>query len=126
VIDDPGGVAVPVSSGGGGSSSSSSGGGPCFIATAAYGSYMADDAMVLRKFRDRHLLSNSVGKRFVNLYYRYSPPIADYVAQHETLKAATRITLMPIVYSIKYPFVLGSLIVLSGVIVVISRRRTRK
>lgn len=120
VIDDPGGVGLPVGGGG-----ASAGGGACFIATAAYGSYMAEDVMVLRKFRDRHLLSNSLGKGFVNLYYRYSPPVANYIAEHDKLRTATRITLIPIVYSIKYPFVFGSVIIMGGVIAVLSRRRTR-
>jgi hypothetical protein len=33
--------------------------------------------MVLRKFRDRYLLTNAPGKAFVRFYYKHSPPIAD-------------------------------------------------
>ena len=79
---------VPGKNGGGG-------GGGCFIATAAYGSYMADDVMVLRKFRDEYLLANSAGRAFVKFYYTYSPPIADYRAQQDGLRALTRATLAP-------------------------------
>jgi subtilisin family serine protease len=73
------------------------GGGGCFIATAAYGSYEAPYVKILRKMRDRFLLTNAAGKAFVNLYYTYSPPIADIIANHHRLKIAVRIGLLPLV-----------------------------
>ena len=76
---------------------SGGGGGGCFIATAAYGSYMEPHVMILRKFRDRFLLENSIGKAFVNFYYKYSPPIADYIAKHDSMRTAVRLSLFPVV-----------------------------
>ena len=73
------------------------GGGGCFIATAAYGSMMEPHVKILRNFRDRFLLHNSMGKGFVGLYYAYSPPIADFIENHDSLKAMVRISLLPIV-----------------------------
>ena len=73
------------------------GDGGCFIATAAYGSYMEPHVKILRDFRDTYLLHTRLGRLLVNAYYRYSPPIADYIAQHSILKAVARIGLAPVV-----------------------------
>jgi bacillolysin len=82
-------------SGGGGTSNS--GGGGCFIATAAYGTSMADDVRYLRAFRDQYLLTNKAGKWFVAHYYRLSPPIADKLREYDALRAVVRAALTPLV-----------------------------
>jgi len=84
---------VPPSSSG----SSGGGGGGCFIATAAYGSYLHKDVRTLRTFRDRWLLTNRPGQAFVALYYRLSPPVARIISEHDSLKILVRLFLAPII-----------------------------
>ena len=52
---------------------------------------------VLREFRDRFMLTNCVGRTFVDLYYTYSPPMADFIANHDTVRLMVRWSLLPIV-----------------------------
>jgi len=70
-------------------------GGGCFIAAAAFGSSLEHHVQALRDLRDRYLLTSSIGKGFVFLYYRFSPPIADFIAKNEVLRAVVRICLYP-------------------------------
>lgn len=69
----------------------------CFIATAAYGSRMQPHVKVLREFRDRFLITNSVGKASVDLYYAYSQPVADFITRHDTVRLMVRWGLLPLV-----------------------------
>jgi hypothetical protein len=74
-----------------------SGGEGCFIATAAYGSYLDSHVDTLRGFRDQYLETNPLGSAFVSLYYKVSPPMADFIEKHPALKPIVRAELMPAV-----------------------------
>jgi len=69
----------------------------CFIATAAYGTPMAEEIQILRQFRDEYLLTNPLGQALVDLYYRVSPPIAEFITGHPSLKPIVRAGLLPVV-----------------------------
>jgi hypothetical protein len=69
----------------------------CFIATAAYGSLLHPHVRVLRDFRDQYLETNRVGRMFVSLYYRYSPPMADVISSHPVLQPVARAALLPVI-----------------------------
>ena len=74
-----------------------SGGGGCFIATAAYGTPLAEDIEILREFRDEYLLTNPLGQALVDFYYRVSPPMAEFITEHPSLKPIVRAGLVPAV-----------------------------
>jgi hypothetical protein len=69
----------------------------CFIATAAYGTPMAGEIQILREFRDEYMLTNPVGSTLVDIYYRVSPPIAEFITEHPSLKPIVRAGLAPAV-----------------------------
>lgn len=100
-----------------------SGSSSCFIATAAYGSWLDPHVLTLREFRDQHLLTNAIGTWFVELYYRHSPPIADYIREREYLRAMIRFILAVIIYAIEYPIMAGLLLLLPLLICVRQGRR---
>ena len=89
--------------------------------------------MILRQFRDEHLLNSSIGRAFVAAYYKTSPQIADFIADHEALKAMTRWGLAPVVglswvavnngLGVALLLMLGSLIMLAGITITVVRYR---
>jgi len=102
------------------------GGGGCFIATAAYGSYLDPHVMVLRHFRDNVLLMNEPGRAFVSFYYAHSPAIAQKISEYEGLRLMTRIALTPVVYAMAYP--IPAIVLLSSILmllIAITKRRRK-
>lgn len=69
----------------------------CFIATAAYGSQLADQVILLKKFRDDYLKNTPIGTRFISCYYKFSPHLAKIIRNHDSAKIITKVLLYPLV-----------------------------
>ena len=75
----------------------------CFIATAAYGTETAPQLDILRDFRDDALLNNALGSRFVDAYYKLSPPVANFIAKNDFVRAIVREVLIdPVVHLLQW------------------------
>jgi len=111
------------------------GGGGCFIATAAYGSYLDSHVETLRDFRDSYMVTNPVGSALVSTYYKLSPPVAEFIDDHPALKPIVRVGLLPAVAmstvainttSAEKVAIVGSLALVSVALAVWLRRRRGK
>lgn len=76
---------------------------PCFLATAAFGSPWHPHVQILRQFRGDILMQSQMGRDFVHWYYRISPPLANWIENHQWARYIISLLLMPIVYSVVYP-----------------------
>ena len=78
--------------------------GGCLIATATYGSEMAPQVQQLRELRDNTLLNTESGTAFMEMfndvYYSFSPIIADYERENSLFKEAVKITITPLISSL--------------------------
>jgi hypothetical protein len=97
----------------------------CFIATAAYGSPLEPHVLALRQFRDRYLQHSTLGRAFIRYYYRYSPPMAAVIAEHDWLRLLVRMLLTPVVLAIAFPLraLLLGLLVATLLLSAVYRRR---
>ncbi len=101
----------------------------CFIATAAYGHYSAEQVQLLRAFRDRYLLTNGPGRTFVAWYYRHSPHWARTLESHDWTKPIVRVALLPAIgiaaFTLKTPPALQWAMVFSLFSLLLLRRHWR-
>ena len=79
------------------------GGGGCLIATAAYGSELAPQVQFLREIRDNTLMSSASGVSFMawfnQIYYYFSPAIADLERESPMFRDMVRVAITPAVYA---------------------------
>ena len=76
-------------------------GGGCLIATATYGSELAPQVQKLRELRDNQLLQTQSGTQFIStfndIYYSFSPYIADYERENPYFKEAVKLAITPMI-----------------------------
>ena len=79
-------------------------GGGCLIATAAYGSEMSPQVQLLREIRDNQLMNTESGSAFMNtfnnVYYSFSPVIADMERESPIFKEIVKVGLTPMISSL--------------------------
>jgi peptidyl-prolyl cis-trans isomerase B (cyclophilin B) len=79
-------------------------GGGCLIATATYGSEMATEVQQLRELRDNTLLTTESGTQFMetfnDIYYSFSPTIADMERENPLFKEAVKLAITPMISSL--------------------------
>lgn len=74
----------------------------CFIATACYNSYDAEEVLILRNFRDRYLNNTILGRLFVKCYYATSPTFVKFMSDSERIKHIIKYKLLnPLVEKLK-------------------------
>jgi len=78
--------------------------GGCLIATATYGSELAPQVQQLRELRDNQLLQTESGTVFMStfndIYYSFSPTIADYERENPLFKEAVKLAITPMISSL--------------------------
>jgi hypothetical protein len=73
----------------------------CIIASAAFGSELAEPVQFLREFRDQEVRSTFAGaefnKAFNSFYYSFSPAVATAIGSSRPMSAFARLFLRPLV-----------------------------
>ncbi|HEY7368087.1 MAG TPA: CFI-box-CTERM domain-containing protein, partial [Nitrosopumilaceae archaeon] len=79
-------------------------GGGCLIATATFGTELASQVQMLREVRDTKVMGTEAGAMFLSgfnqLYYSFSPTIADLERQSPVFKEFVKITITPMLSSL--------------------------
>jgi len=76
----------------------------CLIATASFGSELSSQVQELREVRDRVVLNTKSGTAFMSafnqIYYAFSPTVADFEREHLLFKETVKIIITPLLTSL--------------------------
>ena len=80
------------------------GSGGCLIATAAFGSELSPQVQQLREIRDNVVMQTKTGLAFMTgfnqIYYSFSPTIADWERENSVFREIVKITITPMLSSL--------------------------
>lgn len=76
-------------------------GATCFVASVAYGDPEHSDVVYLRKYRDKTLINNYLGRKFIDWYWQTGPKIALFVQDKKHLKSFSKFSIQCIVRTLK-------------------------
>ncbi|SFG79777.1 right-handed parallel beta-helix repeat-containing protein [Neptunomonas qingdaonensis] len=97
---------------------------PCPFVKAAHASYLDPHIGDVRQFRDKHLLTNGLGRQTVRIYYEHSGSLSNFMDTHEWARIALRVAVTPVVFAIVYPSLSAIFfILLIGMGIVLWKRR---
>ena len=78
-------------------------GGGCLIATATFGSELSPQVQQLRELRDNTILKTQSGASFMSgfnqIYYTFSPTVADFERESPVFKEIVKLTITPMITS---------------------------
>lgn len=78
--------------------------GGCLIATATYGTELANEVQQLREVRDNVVMKTEAGKSFLQyfnaFYYSFSPTIADWERESHVFKEIVKLFISPMIASL--------------------------
>ncbi|MCX8022354.1 MAG: hypothetical protein N2745_06230, partial [Syntrophorhabdaceae bacterium] len=83
----------------------------CLFAELTNNTKLAFELDMLRKFRDKYLATNVVGRKIVKWYYKCSPSLVSFMMEHKDVRVVLQIAVAPIIYTIKYPMMLAIVVV---------------
>jgi hypothetical protein len=78
--------------------------GNCFIASIAFENRNDPTLIILRQFRNQVLITNRIGRHFVQAYYRFSPALANRLQHYSAPKRILRQLLPPFATALKVLF----------------------
>lgn len=71
----------------------------CYIATACYGDYNSTEVLAFRVYRDEKLSNSFLGRLFIRVYYKLSPPIANWLKNKHQINNIVKKRLLDPLYN---------------------------